>query len=164
MNPRTTAKIAALALAMGFLLAQGGTQALAAGLFSGLAGDWSGSGHITMSDGKRERLRCRASYSVGQGGDTVDIAIRCASDSYKFDLSGYLRNNNGSVSGQWSETNFNSAGTLNGRASGNSINAQAVGSTFSAGLSITTSGGRQSVTIRPGVTEVQQVSLSFQRR
>jgi hypothetical protein len=117
-----------------------------------------------MSDGKRERLRCRASYSVGQDGEAVDIAIRCASDSYKFDLSGYLRNNNGSVSGQWSETNFNSAGTLSGRASGNSINAQAVGSTFSAGLSMTTSGGRQSVTIRPGVTEVRQVSLSFQRR
>ena len=164
MNPRTAVRTAALALAMGFLLVQGSAQALAAGPFSDLAGDWSGSGYITMSDGKRERLRCRAGYSVGQDGETVDIAIRCASDSYKFDLSGYLRNNNGSVSGQWSETNFNSAGTLSGRASGNSINAQAVGSTFSAGLSITTSGGRQSVTIRPGVTEVRQVALSFQRR
>ena len=164
MIPRTTAGAAALALAMGFLLAQGGTQAVADGPFSTLAGSWSGGGHLTMSDGKRERLRCRASYSVGQDGDAVDISIRCASDSYKFDLSGYLRNNNGAVSGQWSETNFNSAGTLNGRASGNNINAQAVGSTFSAGLSMTTSGDRQSVTIRPGVTEVRQVSLSFQRR
>ena len=164
MIPRTTAKAAALALAMGFLVAQGSTRAQAAGPFEDLSGDWSGSGYITMSDGKRERLRCRASYSVGGGGETVDMAIRCASDSYKFDLSGYLRNSNGSVSGQWSETNFNSAGTLSGRASGNSINAQAVGSTFSAGLSMTTSGGRQSVTIRPGVTEVRQVSLSFQKR
>ena len=109
MNPRTTALIAALTFAMGYLLMQGVPQAFAAGPFADLSGDWSGSGHITMSDGKRERLRCRASYSVTAEGEAVDIAIRCASDSYKFDLSGYLRNSNGAVSGQWSETNFNSA-------------------------------------------------------
>jgi hypothetical protein len=164
MNPRTKLKIAALAFVLGFSLTQGATRVLAAGPFSDLTGDWSGSGYITMSDGKRERLRCRASYSVTSAGEAVDIAIRCASDSYKFDLSGYLRNSNGAVSGQWSETNFNSAGTLSGRASGNSIKAQAVGSTFSAGLSMTTSGSHQSVTILPGVEQVRQVSLTFQKR
>ena len=163
MNPRTTWAAAAIAIATAFLLAQAGTQTVAAGPFSNLAGSWSGGGHLTMEDGKRERLRCRASYSVGQDGDTVDFSIRCASDSYKFDLSGYLRNNNGAVSGQWSETNFNSAGTLSGRASGSQINAHAVGNTFSAGLSMTTSGSRQSVSIRPGATQVRQVSLSFQK-
>jgi hypothetical protein len=162
MIPRITSAAAATALAIGFLLAPGESQAVA-GPFSDLAGSWSGGGHLTMSDGKRERLRCRASYSVGQDGNTVDFGIRCASDSYKFDLSGYLRNSNGSVSGQWSETNFNSAGTLSGRASGSRISAQAVGSTFSAGFSMSTSGSRQSVTIRPEVKEVRQVSLSFQK-
>jgi len=164
MNPRTRGAFAAYALAAGMLLGQFPTHALAAGPFADLTGDWSGSGYITMSDGKRERLRCRASYAVTSEGEAVDIAIRCASDSYKFDLSGYLRNSNGAVSGRWSETNFNSSGTLNGRASGNSIKAQAVGSTFSAGLSMNTSGSRQSVTIVPGVKEVRQVSLSFQKR
>jgi len=160
MNLRTAWTAAAFAL--GLALTQGGPAA--AGPFSDLSGDWSGGGHLTMSDGKRERLRCRANYAVGQGGDTVDFGIRCASDSYKFDLSGYLRNNNGTVSGQWSETNFNSAGTLSGQANGSRINARAVGSTFSAGFSMSTSGGRQSVTIRPEAPQVRQVSLSLNKR
>lgn len=136
----------------------------AAGPFSGMAGEWSGGGIIAMTDGKRERLRCRANYAVDQDGNNVQLGIRCASDSYRFDLSGYVTHRGGSISGQWSETSYNSAGTLTGRASGNQLQALAIGNTFSARLTMATSGGRQSVTIRPEGTAVERVQLSLSKR
>ena len=162
MNSRIVWNSAAIAVGIG-LMAQGAASA-AAGPFTDMAGDWSGGGHVTMSSGSRERLRCRASNSVGQDGQNLDLSIRCASDSYKFDLSGYITNNNGALSGKWSEPNYNSAGSLTGRMNGNHVSARAVGNTFSARLSMSGSANRLSVTISPDATEVKQVSLSFQRR
>ena len=70
--------------------------------FSGMAGAWTGTGTIAVNN-NREKLRCRANYNVSNGGATVDLQIRCASDSYKFDLSGGVNAVNGNVSGTWSE-------------------------------------------------------------
>jgi hypothetical protein len=159
---RIASAFAALTLAIGLSLSQGGTPAIA-GPFTGLGGDWSGDGKLTSSSGS-ERLRCRASYSVGQDGDNLDLSIRCASDSYKFDLTGYMTNSNGTISGKWSEPNYNSAGTLSGRVSGTHISAVAIGNTFSARLSLTTGSNRMSVTIRPEATDIRQVSLSLRKR
>jgi len=36
------------------------------GPFAGMAGNWSGGGTVTLDDGSTERIRCRASYAVGQ--------------------------------------------------------------------------------------------------
>jgi hypothetical protein len=163
MNIRSTSGFAVLALAVALTLPQGAGTA-AAGPFSGMAGNWSGGGLIAMSSGSRERLRCRASNSVDSDGNNINLAIRCASDSYKIDLSGYIKNSNGSLSGQWSETNYNSAGSLTGRASGNHFSAHAIGNTFSAMISMSGSGNQMSVSIRPQATEVRQVSLSFRKR
>src|SRR5215470_13166944 len=55
------------------------------GSFAGLAGAWNGSGRIEMQNGS-ERIRCRARYSVSQGGEVLVQELRCASDSYKFDV------------------------------------------------------------------------------
>jgi len=159
---RTTSASAALALAIGLMLWQSGAEAIA-GPFTGLAGSWSGDGKLTSSSGS-ERLRCRASYSVGRDGDELELSIRCASDSYKIDLSGYMTNSNGSISGKWSEPNYNSAGLITGRVNGSHISARAVGNTFSARLSMTSGSSRMSVTIRPEGTDVKQVSLSFRKR
>jgi hypothetical protein len=154
---------AVVALAM---LALGLTpgKAQGAGPFADMGGQWTGSGLIAMSDGKRERLRCRANYTASDGGNLLDLGIRCASDSYRFDLSGYMSNRGGAISGQWSETTFNAAGTLSGRVSGRSVNALAVGTTFSARLSLSTGGSRQTVTIRPEGTQVDRVTLSLSKR
>src|SRR5512135_3192879 len=75
----TTTLLTALALA---------TAAQAApGPFRALAGSWAGGGTLSMSSGEQERLRCRAAYDVGGGGDQLRLNIRCASDSYNIDLS-----------------------------------------------------------------------------
>jgi hypothetical protein len=138
--------------------------AWADGPFTGMGGEWTGGGLVTMSDGKRERLRCRSNYGVGNDGDRLQLAIRCASDSYKFDLSGFVNNSSGSLTGQWSETTFNAAGTISGRVSGKQINVLAVGNTFSARLSMATGSSQQTVTIRPEGTVIERVSLSLRKR
>jgi len=152
----TTTLLTALALA-------GAAQA-APGPFRALTGSWSGGGTISMSGGEQERLRCRAAYDVGAGGDQLRLNIRCASDSYNIDLSSDLTYRGGEISGEWSEASHNASGTIAGRASGERIEAQARGQTFSAGLSLTTRGSRQTVSIRPEGTEITAVNLELQRR
>jgi hypothetical protein len=162
MTFRITWQSVKFILGVALLIAQGAAQALA-GPFGDLAGNWSGEGALYRASGQNERLRCRASYDVKRDGDQVNLRIQCAGDSYKFDLSGYVINSCGAISGQWSEPNYNSAGTLTGRASAGSISAQAIGNTFSAQISVITKGTRQSVTIQPQETDVTRASLDFRK-
>ena len=57
------------------------------GPFSGFNGSWSGNGTVKLSDGTSERIRCKATYNVNGTGLGMKQTLRCASDSYKFDLS-----------------------------------------------------------------------------
>lgn len=163
MTSRTAWLSAAIGIASMFVVMQS-TAPAAAGPFTNMAGNWSGSGVVYLATGRNERLRCRASYGVERDGDQLNLAIRCASDSYKFDLTGFATSSAGVISGQWSEPNYNAAGTLSGRASDGRISATAVGSTISAFLTVTTRGNRQSVTIRPEGTEITQVALTLTKR
>ncbi len=70
--------------------------------FALLAGAWTGSGSIALSDGSTERLRCRAIYRVEGAG--LQQSLRCASDSYKFELSSDLISQGSRISGTWSES------------------------------------------------------------
>ena len=45
------------------------------GPFAALAGSWSGGGEVNMSDGSVDRLRCKATYSVGGGGATATLTL-----------------------------------------------------------------------------------------
>jgi hypothetical protein len=132
--------------------------------FGPLAGSWSGGGTLTTSSGTRERLRCRAQYSVGQGGRSLQLGIRCAGDSYRFDLASSVVTRRGRIYGRWSESSYNVSGTVSGTASGDRIRALAHGDTFSAGLALNTRGNRQSVTITPRGAAITGVQLSLQRR
>lgn len=160
---RRTARSVAIVLSL-FSFPGIGAGPSFAGAFSNLAGNWAGGGTLSRKDGNNERLRCQARYDVGGTGEQMNLSIRCASDSFKFDLTGYIINSAGSITGQWSEPNYNSSGSLDGRVSDGKINAHAVGNTFSAHLQVSTQGSRQSVTIQPQETEVTRVSLSLQRR
>ena len=118
---------------------------------------------LTRSDGGQERLQCRANYEPVQ--NNLRLNIRCASASYSFDLASDVAYNSGAISGQWSETSRNANGTISGQASGDRIEAQARSDLFSASLSVTTRGNKQSVAIRPqGGAEVSEVSITMQRR
>jgi len=136
----------------------------AAGPFTVMSGHWSGGGTLTMSNGSQDRLRCLANYMVGQGGGSLRLNIRCASDNYRFDLLSTVVDNGGAVSGEWSEASRNASGTITGRTNGERIDVVARGDLFTASLSLTTSGNQQSVTIVPQGTEVTRVSLTLSKR
>src|SRR6202012_2886825 len=73
------------------------------GPFNGLAGVWSGAGTVTLDDGSSERIRCRATYAVGEGGHGLNQTLTCASDSYKFDLRTNVTAEGNQITGSWSE-------------------------------------------------------------
>ncbi len=143
--------------------APGFAAAAVAGPFSGMSGSWSGAGVITLSSGSRERIRCRATYEVAEAGNTLALVIRCASDSYKFELRGNAIHDRGGIRGTWSEATRNAAGQIVGKVSGNQIHARTEGQTFAALLSMNTQGNRQSISIRSPGSEMSDVTISLSR-
>jgi len=151
-------------LLLATLCLPGGAQAAVASPFAAMAGSWSGSGVLNTTDGGQERLRCRASYDVTGTGAEARLNIKCASESYNFDLASEVQYRGGAISGSWSEASRNASGSLSGRAAGDRIDAAARGESFSANLSLTTRGSRQTVSIRPQGTNISEVSLELNRR
>ena len=143
-----------------------GSAALAAPVspFTAMAGTWSGGGVLSTTDGQQEQLRCRASYDVAGTGEQLRLNLRCASASYNFDLASEIEYRGGAIRGSWTEASRNASGTLSGRAAGDHVEAAARGDSFSANLSLTTRGGRQTVSIQPEGTSIRAVSLSLNRR
>ena len=133
------------------------------GPFSALAGSWSGGGKINFSDGSSDRLRCRATYAVGGGGSSAQLTLRCASDSYNFNLSSNIVSQGGAVSGTWSELTRGIGGTLSGRASGNTLQLQVLGAAFAAGLSMSVSGNRQVVSIAAPASQIRGATIVLTR-
>ncbi|SDS17522.1 hypothetical protein [Bradyrhizobium canariense] len=118
------------------------------GPFTGMAGFWSGSGTVTLDDGSNERIRCRASYAVGAGGNGLNQTLTCASDSYKFDLRTNIVAEGGTISGTWSESSRNVNGSIQGRGGNGNFQVEANAPGFNANISLTTRGNKQSVVIR----------------
>jgi hypothetical protein len=131
--------------------------------FAPLAGSWSGGGLIKMKDGAQERLRCTGTYEVGGGGDNLRQELRCASDSYKFEMSSNISEMGGQLAGTWSENTRHLGGRVTGSASGRTIRARAEGDTFTALLAVTTEGNRQSVTISSPGSDISEVSITLTR-
>lgn len=131
--------------------------------FAGLAGSWSGTGSVTLSNGSNERIRCRASYDVAPSGNMLRQSLRCASDSFTFDLGSQVTYQGGSISGTWRETSRNASGTLAGTVSRGEIEARVDGPSFQAGLAVSTRGDRQAISIRSQGTELTGASITLTR-
>jgi hypothetical protein len=131
------------------------------GVFSGMAGVWSGSGSVSLDNGQSERIRCRATYAVSSDGTGLNQTLTCASDSYKFDLKSNVIAKGGALSGTWGESSRNIGGNLQGKAHGGHFDVVVSAPSFSANLSMTTSGNKQRVTIRSdGAFKSASISLS----
>lgn len=140
------------------------TASYAAGAFEGMAGYWNGGGQVQLSDGSKERIRCRASYAVAGGGRLLQQTLVCASDSARFDITSNVEESGGRITGTWSEATRNVSGQVSGTAQGGRVNAQVGGPGFSASLSVATRGSSQSVTITPQGSDIRNVSVSLKRR
>jgi hypothetical protein len=131
--------------------------------FGNLAGTWVGGGSIELTGEIKESLRCRATYTLAQT-NGLALAIRCASDNYKFELSSNVAERGGSFAGRWRESTYDVSGAINGRINGNRIVAQAQGDSFNAALAVVTNGNSQSVTITPERTYIISVKIAMNRR
>jgi hypothetical protein len=139
-------------------------QATSSSPFAGFAGSWSGSGTVALSNGTTERLRCQATYAVASTGTNLRQNLRCASDSYTFELRTDINaEGGGRVGGIWAEATRNMQGTISGRVSAGRIDAVAEGPGFSAGIAMAPQGARQAVSIRSQGTELSQVSVTMTR-
>jgi hypothetical protein len=155
---------ALFASAILLLPAQGHTEPGSGAPFAGLSGPWSGGGTITMTNGATERIRCKASYAVNATGKAVQQSLRCASDSYRLEISSNVISEGGSLSGSWAETTRGVSGNVSGRASSAAISANVAGAGFTARVDVRTHGDRQSVTLKPqGGTDVAAVSIALRK-
>jgi hypothetical protein len=152
-----------VAIVAGVLVFGAPTAVLAqSGPFTGFAGSWTGGGTVSLSDGSTERIRCRASYRVDDAGSSVKQTLRCANDSYKFDISSDVTSQSGNVLGTWNESSRKIYGNLQGRAAVGQLAASVEAAGFTANLHMITRGNRQSVSISsPG--EIRGVSVNLVR-
>jgi hypothetical protein len=132
------------------LFSSGASHAQGAGPFARLSGSWAGKGTIDLANGTREALKCRASYDVQAGQNNLQLNIRCASDSYNFELTSSAALASGAVTGTWSESPHGAFGTISGTASGERIQVKAEAGSLTATLSLVTHANSQTVVIRAG--------------
>ena len=117
------------------------------GPFIGFDGAWAGNGTVALSDGTTERIRCRADYKVDGTGLNLKQSLRCASDSYKFDLTSDVTSQGERISGNWSEASRDVFGKLQGTAGGGAIDVFVEAAGFAASLTLRTNGNKQTVQI-----------------
>jgi hypothetical protein len=149
---------AALAITTG-LIVVAADAAKAADSLAAFGGSWSGGGTITVSNGSRERIRCRSSNRPE--GSSLSLNLRCASDSYKFEFTSDIDSQGGNISGSWNENTRGVFGQLNGRLSNGRIQATASAIGVTASLSIAAHGNSLSVSISSPGSEIQDVSISM---
>jgi|1185.fasta_scaffold57661_2 hypothetical protein len=158
MNARTFVAVAITASLLGFT-AQ--TSQAAEGPLAHFAGTWSGNGKITVQNGTSERIRCRSNNTAS--GNALALSMRCASDSYTFNLGSDIAAEGANISGSWNETSRGVIGSLSGKISGSNITATATSVGVTAALSIRTSGNALTISIRSPGSEVSEVAVTMAR-
>jgi hypothetical protein len=158
MNARN---FAALAIGAGLAAFTMQPSKAAEGPLAHFAGKWSGAGKITVQNGTSERIRCRSTNTNNAGGNALTMSLRCASDSYKFELASDITSDGGGISGSWNETTRGVMGSLSGKVTTSTIQATANAVGFSASLAIRASGNSLSVSIRSPGSEISEVSISM---
>lgn len=163
--PRTLpGAAAAVALGAAMLLPCSASYA-DGGAFADYAGQWSGSGSITIASNNgtsNERIRCRGQYTTSNGNNVVNINLRCASDSYRFDLASEVRSSGGQLSGSWTESSRGVNGSVEGRVSSGQVTALVQTNGYAATFNISTRGNKQTIAIA-SKGELRAVNISLSR-
>jgi hypothetical protein len=135
------------------------------GPFAGFAGRWSGAGTLRPENGTAERIRCNANYSPGSTQREIDLQLRCASDSYNFDLTGqFTADDQNQISGRWTERSRGTGGTAVGNAQGDRLQLHIESAGFAADLVMVTRNRRQSVDIDShGGGQIVKASITLSR-
>lgn len=154
---------ALLAFALAVTLVASESAAAPSSPFRNFIGQWSGRGEVVGSNGHRESMRCRAEFSDVKPGAAVNLAIVCASESFKFDIRSHVEASGESTTGYWTETSRNASGNLTGRIAQNHFDGQISSPTFSAAISLTSNGRTQAVSIKPSSGDIADVHIELKR-
>ena len=131
--------------------------------FTEFFGNWRGFGHLITSEGHSERINCRATYSESGSGKALSQSLVCASDSYRFDIHCYVVANDRGVEGYWQEATHNVTGQLTGQVEAGRFEGRIAGPSFTAQLSLKTTGGKQAVSITPQGSDIVRVDIMLSR-
>ena len=137
-----------------------------AGPFADFSGTWSGAGTLRPENGAAERIRCNATYRPrGSTQREIDLQLRCASDSYNFDLVGqFTADEQNQISGRWTERSRSTGGTAVGNARGDRLQLHIESAGFSADVVMVTRNRRQSVDIDShGGGQIVKASITLSR-
>ena len=139
------------------------SAARAASSFDKFVGVWRGAGQIVGTNGHRESIRCRAQYTEAKKGSALNQSIVCASESFKLNITSYVEVSGASVQGYWKEASRDVSGHVTGRISAGRFEGELSAATFSAGISLTSNGRAQAVSIQPSGGDVSDVHIELKR-
>jgi len=161
--PESVGRGAAVLAVVGIAYAPATSLGQSAQPFAGMSGVWAGKGTISLEGGAREAIRCRATYAVRSDGNALQQTLRCASDSYKIELTSNVVASNGRLTGTWSEATRNVSGDVEGTTSGGRFQVVVRAGSFSANLALTTRGNSQAVVITSEGGEFKGANITLAR-
>ena len=153
----------ALAMTLAASLVASQSTAWAASPFEKFIGVWSGSGQIVGTNGHRESIRCRAQYAETKAGSALSQSIVCASESFKLNIASYVEVAGDAIQGYWKEASRDVSGHVSGRISDGRFEGEFSAPAFSAGISLTSTGRIQAVSIKPQGGDVADVHIELRR-
>jgi hypothetical protein len=139
------------------------SSADAGAAIDGLAGTWSGSGSMKLSEGPKERIRCKAIYVIKKPEKSMSFELRCASDAYKMLLSAEIEQDGTSLSGNWFESEYRQGGKISGKSSDGLIEARVEGNTVAAFVTIRTKANHQSFMLESPGAWASEVAVELNR-
>jgi hypothetical protein len=146
------------------LLGLGASPALADNPFTTMVGQWNGKGIVTYASGTKERLTCKVRYDMQTDETSILQTLRCASDSYKFQINAFYRNTAGKLNGHWEELTLQVSGSITGNVSdAGKITGNLHGPGFEASVQVDTNGNTQTVDIASENQDIRSVSVSVKR-
>ena len=138
-----------------------GAVTLTAAPIEDLSGYWSGSGSVTLSNGRTESVKCAVTYKVSDGGGQVRQSMRCASADYSINALAELQIKGSQVSGSWEEKTYSATGLVTGRYTGSTFVLSIEGANFTAAMNVSVSDCKQSISIAPKGLEVSKISIGL---
>ncbi|MGI9524163.1 MAG: hypothetical protein ACR2PG_21215 [Hyphomicrobiaceae bacterium] len=126
-----------------------------------LLGAWAGRGTARFEGNRSERIKCNAYYTGG--GAKLNIAVRCASPSYKIEIRSKLKNSSGRLSGTWEERNFNAAGQSSGSISEKRLDLSINGGGLTASMAVLFDSKKQKIDVRTGGVDLKSVAIDLRR-
>ncbi len=127
-----------------------------------LSGRWVGEGRLTSNDDKVEKLWCRVTFLVREGGK-LEQNIRCKSDTYQLEVRNNLIQTGEKISGDWADRLNELKGTIEGSIEGQTITALVKSKVFDSELSVVVKGDKQVINLRPINGIVKLVSFDLAR-